>query len=259
MSPTGICSALLVTAATVLSLGCCCPGRFAPIMVRPPPVIVAQPPILVQPPQEDPAALAHKKAADELPQLIAKNLGPNNWAGGLAANGQVWAKIRLATTRRSFKTNASIGGAFANVAFSETHADGGALIGFFAGEDDGGHVGFLQPIYLTAQGEKVGKAYGAVRRPVQCLKAKAGYALGGVDLRAGGVIDAMTLVYMKVNGERLNPADRYTSATLGGPGGNPASFASNGELLIGIHGKMTDNEGFVPAGAIASLGFLSGP
>jgi hypothetical protein len=210
-------------------------------------------------PQEDPVALARKKAAEELVQLIAQNLGPNNRVGGLAPKSPVWAKIRQSIAQRSYKTNKEIGGAFGNVPINETHTDGGVLIGFFAGEDDGGHVGFLQPIYLTAQGEKVGKAYGEVRRPAQCLKAKAGYALGGVDMRAGGVIDALTLVFMKVDGERLNPADRYPSATIGGQGGGPMSAASKGELLIGIHGKASENEGFAPAGAIVSLGFLSGP
>jgi hypothetical protein len=252
MSTTRICSAILMAAGAVLSLGCCCPGRF-------PPVVVAPPPVVVQAPQENPAALAHKKAADELVQLIAQNLGPNARVGGLAPNAPVWARIRQSGTQRSYKTNPAIGGAFGNVPFNETHADGGVLIGFFAGEDDGDHVGFFQPIYLTAKGEKVGKAYGAVRRPAQCLKAKAGYALGGVNLRAGGIIDAMTLVFMKVEGERLNPADQYTWATLGGQGGGPASFSSKGELLIGIHGNATDNDGFVPGGAIASLGFLSSP
>jgi hypothetical protein len=169
----------------------------------------------------------------------------------------VWAKIRQSAAQRSYKTNPAIGGAFGNAPVNETHPDGGILIGFFAGEDDGNHVGFLQPIFLTAQGEKVGKAYGAIHRPAQCLKAKAGYALGGVDMRAGGVIDALTLVYMKVEGERLNPADRYTSATLGGQGGGPSNFASNGGLLIGIHGKASENDGMVPAGSIVSLGFLS--
>jgi hypothetical protein len=257
MSPAGIGSALLITAATVLSLGCCCRGRFLPVVVRPPaPVFVAQVP---QVPQEDPAALAHKKAAEELPQLIAQNLGPNNRVGGLAPKSPVWAKIRQSINQRSYKTNPAIGGGFGNVAVNETHADGGVLIGFFAGEDDGGHVGFLQPIYLTAQGEKVGKAYGVVRQPVQCLKAKAGYALGGVNMRAGIVIDALTLVFMKVDGERLNPVDGYMSATIGGQGGAPKGVASKGELLIGMHGNTSENGGWVPAGSIVNLGFLSGP
>ncbi len=252
MSHTAICSAILMTVGAIFSLGCCCPGRFAPVGFRPPAVVV-------QPLQENPAELAHKKTAEEFQRLVAQQLGPNTWAGSLAPNAPVWAKIRQITAQRSYKTNASIGGPFANVPFDENHAAGGILIGFFAGEDDGNHVGFLQPIYLTAQAEQVGKAYGAIHRPVQCLKAKGGYALGGVNLRTGGIIDALTLVYMRVDGERLNPADSYTSATLGGQGGGPTNFASNGGLLIGIHGKTMDRDGFVPAGAIGNLGFLSWP
>lgn len=175
MSHTAICSAILMTVGAIFSLGCCCPGRFAPVGFRPPAVVV-------QPLQENPAELAHKKTAEEFQRLVAQQLGPNTWAGSLAPNAPVWAKIRQITAQRSYKTNASIGGPFANVPFDENHAAGGILIGFFAGEDDGNHVGFLQPIYLTAQAEQVGKAYGAIHRPVQCLKAKGGYALGGVNL-----------------------------------------------------------------------------
>src|SRR5258708_6648290 len=115
MSPTGIYSAILLAASAVLSLGCCCPGRF--------PVAVAPPPIVIQAPLENPAALAHKKAAEELAQLIAQNLGPNARVGGLAPNAPLWARIRQSGTQRSYKTNPTIGGAFGHVPFNETHAD----------------------------------------------------------------------------------------------------------------------------------------
>jgi hypothetical protein len=253
MSPAGISSVALITVGGALSLGCCCPRM--PVLAPP-----ARPPVIVQQPQVNPPPnppMEQKPPPQDVEQFVTKNLGPNDRAGALAPNSPLWAKVRQVSQQRTFKTHNPVGGGFGSLPFSETHPDGGVLIGFFAGEDDGGHIGFLQPIYLTPKGEKAGQRYGVPRRPVQCLKAKPGYALGGVNLRTGGVIDALAVVFMKVDGERLNPADNYSSAQLGGQGGGPGSFTSSGSLLIGIHGKRLEREAFAPAGAPTGLGFLS--
>jgi hypothetical protein len=249
MSRELIGSVLMITVGLAFSLGCCCPAR-------PPVVVVPQPPVVVAPPANP---IQPQKPAQDMQKLIAENLGPNDRVGALAGNSPFWGNLRQSVEQRRYTTHNILGGGFGNVPFSDTLPEGGVLLGFFAGEDDGGHVGFLQPIYLAAQGEKVGQAYGVPRRPVQCLKAKTGYALGGIDARNGGVMDALTLVFMKVEGERVNPADRYNSVALGGQGGGPGTFSSSGSLLVGVHGKRLDREAFAPAGAITGMGFLSLP
>lgn len=75
----------------------------------------------------------------------------------------------------------------------------------------------------------------------------------------GAIMDAVTLTYMRVAGERLNPADRYNSNRVGGQGGAEQIFTSNGTLVVGIHGKQNDNDNFSPAGSPNSLGFYSLP
>lgn len=193
-----------------------------------------------------------KRKAD-LQALVAKNLGPNNSGGSLAPGSPFWAKLKQTIDQRQYVTNKTIGGGM-DKPFSDVHPDGGVLVGFFAGADDGGQViAFLQPIYLTSQGEKVGQAYGKPHGPVQVLKAKPGYAVGGANLRVGMFIDAITVKFMKVEGERLNLADSYTSIQVGGQGGGPQSFTSTGTFLVGIHGKQNDNDNF------SSLGFYSLP
>ena len=248
MSRLGLCSAVSISVGIAGSLGCCCPARFAP-----PPVVVQPPPVVINQPPKD-QAVANNEA--ELKKLIAQNLGPNNQAGSLAPNSSFWAKLKKVVAAKQYVTWKAIGPGLDNRPFSDIHPDGGVLIGFFAGTDNGEHVAFLQPIYLTSQGEKVGQAIGRPHQPAQCIKAKPGYAVGGANLRIGLIMDAMTVVFMKVEGERLNLKDQYTSAQVGGMGGAEERFVTNGPLLIGVHGKQNQNDNFSPAGSPNSLGFV---
>src|ERR1043166_2287893 len=181
-------------------------------------------------------------------KFIADNLGTNNYPGALGPAGSVWAKIDPKTSKQTFKKSNQAGNIFGDQNFTETPPDGGVLIGFFAAEDDGQLVCFVQPIFLTAKGEKVGNAYGAVQnRPMKCLKAKPGYAVGGVHLRTGATLDQIQVQFSKVTGERLDGTDFYRSEKVGGEGGGP-SEASGPGLPVGIHGsKQAD-------GPLKSLG-----
>src|SRR5438105_3223749 len=131
---------VLITAGVVASLGCCCPARpFArPIVVAPnPPVIVGQPPIAPPPPPVVP-----KPPAQDVQGFIAKNLGPNDRAGSLAANSPFWGKLRQEVVKRQLNTEKPITDGVGDLKFSDTLPDGGVLIGFFAGEDNGQHLGY---------------------------------------------------------------------------------------------------------------------
>jgi hypothetical protein len=94
---------------------------------------------------------------------------------------------------------------------------------------------------------------------VQVLKAKTGYAVSGAKIRMGAIMDAITLTFAKVDGERFNLGDRYDSPQVGGNGGGLETFTSPGTLLVGIHGMQNDQDGHSPAGSPNSLGFYSLP
>jgi hypothetical protein len=243
---------MLIIAGIAASLGCCCPVP-GPI-VQPPPIVIQEQPLIVQGPD-----LAAQRA-EELKKVIAQNLGPNKEAGTLAANNTFWARLKTKLAKRQFHGTELVGpGARVNPTFTDTGPEAGVLIGVFACQDDGGFQGvcYLQPIFLTAQGEKVGTGYGAASAlPVQCLKAKAGYAVGGIKMRAGAAIDQVQLVYVKVDGEKLNLADQYLSPSVGGDGGGPMEVFSKGVLVIGVHGTRADGPGFSGPGSATSLGLL---
>jgi hypothetical protein len=240
-------SALAILVGVIASLGCCCPGR----LFRPPQIVVQPPPIVVQPPGVN--APPPVDPGPDVQQFLNQNLGANKYAGTLAPNSALWNTLRQKVVNRKYTTNNVVGGGFGNIPFSEVYANGGVLIGFVVSDDGNGHVGYLQPVYLTAQGEKAGQGHGVPRQPLQCFKAKTGYAVGGFKARIGGLMDAFAATFMKVEGERLSLADKYDSPTVGGQGGGPTGTQTSA-LIVGIHGKRLDREG-----SVTGLGFYTVP
>jgi hypothetical protein len=244
-----LCASTLIIAGLALSLGCCCPGRV-PFGPRPAPVVANQEPPLEPPPFVQPP--------EHVRRFIATNLGPNDREGALAPKSAFWERLRQVVEQRQYK-RVDVRDASA-LRFEDLLPEGGVLIGFFAAEPESAHVGFLQPIYLTGQGEKIGQPYGECsKKPVQCLKAKPGYAVGALDLRKGGILDGISVTFMKVQGEKLDSADSYVSPWIGGKGGAPASYTSNGALVVGIHGSRVEHEFITPAGSVTTLSFLTLP
>lgn len=66
--------------------------------------------------------------------------------------------------------------------------------------------------------------------------ARAGYAVGAVNVQAGSYVNAIQLVFMRVKDDgRLNPEDSYTSPWIGVRGkGRPRTLTGNGDPIIGI-------------------------
>jgi hypothetical protein len=259
MSRQIIGSVILIVVGIAFSLACCWQPR-RPVIIVPPPIIqqpIGQPPG----PGGIPAPFAQKPLPNNVQQLLAQNLGANNRAGALAPGGAIWARLRQAVDQRQYNRLDLPFGAGGNNQFLDTMPGGGVLIGFFTAEDGAKHVAFVQPIYLTAQGEKTGQHYGEVlNEPVQCLKAKRGFAVGALQTRTGAILDGFTCTFMKVEGERLNTfADAYASPWIGGEGGGPHTSSSMGALVIGIHGSINDGGFITPVGSPSAMNLVTLP
>lgn len=119
--------------------------------------------------------------------------------------------------------------------------EGGVLIGFdvglgkwMAGNND--IVVAIRPIYRSRSGTEVrGKQYGTdMSRTVQ-VKAKAGYAVGGVRGKWMGAINGFAVTFMKMQGKSLDQKKSYDSDWIGSKGnGLDAELESNGALVVGI-------------------------
>ena len=65
-----------------------------------------------------------------------------------------------------------------------------------------------------------------------------GYAVGGVVTHTGLTLDGFGVVYMKVDGDRLDPTDTYNSPWIGDKqGGGPGEVMSKGQIIVGIQGR----------------------
>jgi hypothetical protein len=101
----------------------------------------------------------------------------------------------------------------------------------------------LRPIYRTAEGKEVkGKQYGTPEGKVLRTRARAGYSVGGVQVRTGLLIDGLSVIYMKVDGDRLDRDDTYQSAWVGNNfGGSPSTLAGDGTAVVGFAARTTAN------------------
>jgi hypothetical protein len=118
-------------------------------------------------------------------------------------------------------------------------------------------IDFMQPIYRTPMGERVGAAYGKVPAKPQTVKAKPGYTVASVKVRGGGRLEAFGVTFMKIEGKGLKATDFYESPLVGrniAPRGLPT--VGDTRPVVGIHGKLND----VPDEGICSIGLIvAGP
>lgn len=128
--------------------------------------------------------------------------------------------------------------------FKDVSAEGGLLIGFsvtlgkFVNDDT---IGSLQPIYLTATGEKRGPQIGKPQPRALTVKARPGYAVGAITLKTGLVINGFSVTFMKVTKDGLDKTDSYTSEWMGGMGGSPPkTLSAEGAAVVGICGHRKD-------------------
>ncbi|HEX5271643.1 MAG TPA: hypothetical protein VFW33_14195, partial [Gemmataceae bacterium] len=139
-----------------------------------------------------------------------------------------------------------VGGAF-DPEFTDTAPEGGLLVGFEIGLGKFVSTDIIKaarPIYRAGGKESLGKQYGTDTSRVVKVVAKEGYAVGAINVRAGLLVDGMSVTFMKVNGPgRLDPKDSYESEWVGGKGGNaPVRLGGDGTPVIGITGKSNKTD-----------------
>jgi S1-C subfamily serine protease len=130
--------------------------------------------------------------------------------------------------------------------FQDVAPDGGLLVGFQFGMGkfvNNEVIHYVRPIYEVAGKEKLGKPYGGNFDDIKKVKAKPGYAVGAISMKTGLGLDGVTVTFMKIDGDHLDPSDRYDSEYVGGPGGGgPHKVGGDGSLVVGVIGKRNAKE-----------------
>jgi hypothetical protein len=128
--------------------------------------------------------------------------------------------------------------------YEEVPKGGALLVGFEVKYGTFGNsptVTTLRPIFLTRQGELVGTTHGVPGEGIRRVVAKPGYAVGALTIKAGLGVDGMSVTFMEIRQNGLDPKHAYESYWLGGMGGGPKTkLAGSGKPVIGIFGTTAD-------------------
>ena len=130
------------------------------------------------------------------------------------------------------------------VGFYDLGPPGSMLVGFhFAQRDVAKNpnplvLDGMQPVYRTPQGLVLGHPYEGEGIRLPPAVAKQGYAVGGMVLKSGADVDGMRVLFMRIKGDRLDPADSYQSEWFGGRGGGGETrVGATGQPILGVYGN----------------------
>ncbi len=83
----------------------------------------------------------------------------------------------------------------------------------------------------------MGQAHGDRGGTEVVIRAKPGYAVGGLRLRGGDRVYAFRVIFMKIVGPVLNPADSYESDWILGNEADTKLLGGDGYPVVGLHGR----------------------
>jgi hypothetical protein len=131
-----------------------------------------------------------------------------------------------------------LGGTSGGTAFEDCPQPRQFLRGIRYAASGSGCMRSLQPLYIGASGATEGRRAGGAVEPVADLVARPGYAVGAMIGRATDRFNSFKLIFMKISGSRLDPADAYESPWVGGQNGGPeVRQGGDGRPAVGLHGR----------------------
>jgi len=99
----------------------------------------------------------------------------------------------------------------------------------------------FRPIFLTQKGRITGTTHGNPGERLIRVEAKPGYAVGALTIKAGLGVDGMSVTFMEIDEDGLNPNRTYESEWLGGMGGDEKKrIAGTGAPVVGIYGATAE-------------------
>jgi S1-C subfamily serine protease len=139
--------------------------------------------------------------------------------------------------------------------FSVVPEQGALLIGFDISADDR-KILALRPVFHTSKGQMLGRWCGTTKTKSKSTRvlAKAGYAVGALNVKGGVHVDGLSIVFMEIGPSGLNPGTSYESNWFGRGTAERLAVQVGGEgtAVIGIRGHSDDH-------AVTALGLVLGP
>jgi hypothetical protein len=153
----------------------------------------------------------------------------------------VYLKVQAAVKAGKAKDSRAMG--TGDVPFRSVSQAGSLLVGLDIGY--GSFVGNpvihgIRPIFQTPRGKAYGLLYGVPSTKIVRIEAKPGHAIGAITVKAGLGIDGLSITFMEVEGDGLNPSKSYETDWYGGMGGGPKTkLGGDGSFVVGIFGKLS--------------------
>jgi hypothetical protein len=118
-------------------------------------------------------------------------------------------------------------------AFEEALEGNPMITGFRVTVHEKRHIKTIQALY----GEQAGAVHGTPSADKHEILAKPGYAVGGLQVRGADRVLAFQVVFMRIAGPVLNPADRYESGWIVGNATDTMMLVGTGAPIVGLHGR----------------------
>jgi hypothetical protein len=136
-----------------------------------------------------------------------------------------------------------LGGGFGRDPYTDAAPEGALLVGLEVGLGKFFNldvVHSVRAVFRAGDKESLGPQHGTNLTRVTRLVAKPGYAVGAMAIKSGANADGLSLTFMRINGDKLDPSDSYESEWLGDPRpGRKTVLTGNGRLVVGIIGTTS--------------------
>ncbi len=137
-------------------------------------------------------------------------------------------------------------------AWEDIPEQGGILVGLDLGlRPNGRGIQGIQAVYATPRGDLRGRPIGLPSPRIITLRGKPGFAIGIISIRGGLGIDALSVTFMQMEGDRLNPDNSYKADGLVEHGGREGELSVPGEPIVGLLGHLGRE------GHVCSLGIVT--
>ena len=122
--------------------------------------------------------------------------------------------------------------------FESVRAERGLLVGLrYSIDRDDDEIASLKPMFQTPYGGELGSDHRGRNRGASDIVARPGYAVGGLVVKADRRIHGFRVIFMRVNGLRLQETDRYESPWIGGEADIDAkTLGDTGDPVVGFFG-----------------------
>jgi hypothetical protein len=172
-------------------------------------------------------------------------------AGGKAGRGPIGSHIVARNTDSSrpdeIITQAGrtrvLGGGFGRDPYTDAAPQGALLVGLEVGLGKFLNIDVLhavRAVFRAGDNESLGQQHGTNLTRVTRLIAKPGYAVGAMNVKTGANADGLSLTFMRIKGDTLDPSDSYESEWLGDPRpGGRTMLIGNGRPVVGIVGTTS--------------------